>query len=72
MPRRQGITSNISRRRGELEREYSGFRNFKIERRFPNQEAAQKWENKQPNANPGGPKIDGPFFGYSHYYKNKR
>ena len=72
MPKRYGITSDPSRREGELEREYSGFRNFEIVRKFPNQEAAQKWENKQPNAHPGGQKTDGPFYAYSHHYKKKK
>ena len=72
MPKRHGITNNPSRRRMELEREYSGFKNFKIEKKFPNQEKAQEWENRKPNANPGGPKADGPFYGYSHSYKQKK
>ena len=55
-----------------MEREYSGFKNFKIEKKFPNQEKAQEWENRKPNANPGGPKADGPFYGYSHSYKQKK
>ena len=72
MPRRHGIANDPCRRRMELEREYSGFRHFIIEKRFPNQEEAQKWESRQFNTHPGGPKAEGPFYGYSHYYKKKR
>ena len=72
MPKKYGITNNLSRRRVELEREYSGFRNFRFEKKFPNQEAAQKWKNRQFNTHPGEPKADGPFYGYSHDYKQKR
>ena len=72
MPRRHGITNNPSRRKVELEREYSGFGSFRIEKKFSNQEEAQEWESGQLDAHPGGPKIDGPFYGYSHYYNQKR
>ena len=72
MPRRHGITNDPSRRRMELEREYSGFRNFTIEKEFPNQEEAQEWESGQFSAHPGGPKAEGPFYGYSYDYKQKK
>ena len=71
MPRRYGITNDPPRRKRELEQEYSGFRNFTIEKKFPNQEKAQEWENRQFNARPGGPKMRGPFYGYSRYYEKK-
>ena len=55
-----------------MEQEYFGFKHFKIEGRFLNQEEAQEWESKQFGARPGGPKMDGPFYGYSHHYRQKR
>ena len=58
--------------RVELERKYSGFRNFRIEKKFPNQEEAQKWESRQFNTHPGGPKAEGPFYGYSHDYDKRK
>ena len=72
MPRRHGITNDLSRERMKLEREYSGFRNFTIEKKFPNREEAQRWENRQFNTHSGEPKTDGPYYGYSHDYRQKR
>ena len=72
MPRRRGITNNPALKRSQLEREYDGFRYFKVEKRFPNQEEAQKWENRQFYIHQGGPKMRGPFFGYSYYYEKKK
>ena len=72
MPRRHGITNNPSRRRVELAKEYIGFANFRIEKKFSNQEKAQKWEGRPHSARPKGPKIEGPFYGYSHFYKRKK
>ena len=72
MPKKHGITNNPTRRRRELKQEYLGFKNFRIEKEFPNQEEAQEWESKQPDTHPGGPKIRGPFYGYSYHYKQKR
>ena len=72
MPRKYGITNNPSRRRMELKQEYFGLKHFRVEKEFPNQEEAQEWESKQPDTHPGGPKIRGPFYGYSYHYKQKR
>ena len=72
MPKRYGITSDPKRRETELKKEYVGFSNFQKERRFPNQESAQKWENTKKNQHPGGPKTPGPFYGYSHSYTRRK
>ena len=61
MPRRRGITNDPPRRERELEREYSGFRNFRIEKKFPNQAEAQKWESGKFDTHPGGPKAKRTF-----------
>ena len=45
---------------------------LRLKKKFPNQKAAQEWENRQSDANPGGVKIDGPFYGYSHDYRQKK
>ena len=42
MPKRFRITSNPERRKRELESEFSGMKNFQVEKTFPNQESAQK------------------------------
>ena len=42
MPKRYGVTSNPERRLRELKNEFSGLRNFKVERTFSNQKAAQR------------------------------
>ena len=70
--KRYGITNDPSRRKRELEQIYDGFRRFRIEKRFPNQEEAREWERRQPNTCPVGPKVDGPFYGYSYGYKKKK
>ena len=72
MPGRHGITNTPIRKRMELAKKYIGFRNFRIEKKFSNQEEAQKWEDRPYRARPRGPKIEGPFYGYSHFYKRKR
>ena len=72
MPKRYGITSNPQRRKGELENTFSGLKNFKIEKKFPNQETAQKWENTKKNQHAGGPKKEGAFYGYSHDYNRRK
>ena len=73
MLKRYGITNDPPRQRIELKQEYSGFSNFRVERRFPNQEEAQEWESKQSGIpHPGWPKIDGPFYGYSHCFTKKK
>ncbi len=63
MPKRRGITNNPKRREKELNQEYSVVKNFKIEKKIPDQKTAQEWENKKPN-NPGGPKAKGPYTNY--------
>ncbi len=72
MPKRYGITSDPQRRERELENEFSGSRNFKVERKFPNQKSAQEWENTKKNQHPGGPKTPGPIYGYSHDYTRRK
>ena len=72
MPKRFGITNDPQRRKRELESNFSGISNFKVERKFSNQEAAQNWENTKTNQHPGGPKTPGPFYGYSHNYTRRK
>ena len=72
MPKRYGITNNPERREKELENAFSGVKNFKVEKRFSTQENAQKWENTKQNQHPGGPKIKGPIYGYSHEYNRRK
>ena len=72
MPKRYGITSDPQRRKEELGNIFSGVENFKIEKKFPNQTMAQKWENTKENQHAGGPKKNGPFYGYSHSYTRRK
>ena len=72
MPKLYGITNDPPRKRMELEQEYVDFENFRVEKRFPNQEEAQKWESKQPYTYLGEPKADGPFYGYSYEFKKRK
>ena len=72
MKKRYGITGNPQRREIELKNTFSGVTNFKIEKKFPNQELAQKWENTKKNQHPGGPKTEGVFYGYSHNYTRRK
>ena len=72
MPKRYGMTNDPNRRKQELKKEYSGVNSFKIEKKFPNKQAAQEWENKKPNSHPGGPKTSGTYYGYSHSYSKKK
>ena len=72
MPKRYGITKDPKRRKHELENQFVGLKNFKIEKKFSNQESAQKWENTKTNQHAGGPKIEGPIYGYSHDYTRKK
>lgn len=72
MKKRYGITKDPERRVKELENTFSGVKNFKIEKQFPNQKEAQMWENTKPNQHPGGPKTRGPVFGYSHNYSRRK
>lgn len=72
MPKRYGITVNPERRKNELNSTFYGLANFKIEKKFSNQELAQKWENKKKNCHPGGPKTEGPVYGYSHSYNRRK
>lgn len=68
MPQRYGITNNPDRREQQLKGEFLGVKNFKIEQEFPNQETAQKWENKKKNQHPEGSKTEGSYCGYSQNY----
>ncbi len=52
MKKRYGITSDPKRRERELKNEFSGMRNFKVEKSFSNQTSAQKWENTKKNQHP--------------------
>ena len=70
--KRYGITNDPERRRKELENTFSGIKNFKVEKKFSNQKAAQEWENTKKNQHPGGPKTKGPVYGYSHDYNRKK
>lgn len=72
MPKRYGITNNPERRKCELENEFSGLKKFNVEKKFPNQEKAQAWENKKRNQHAGGPKTEGPIYGYSHEYTHRK
>ena len=72
MPKRYGITNDPDRRKQQLESEFSGVKNFKVEQEFPNQESAQRWENTKKNQHPGGPKTEGIYYGYSHNYTRKK
>ena len=72
MKKRYGITKNPKRREGELKNTFFGVKNFTIEKKFPNQEVAQSWENTKPNQHPGGPKTEGPIYGYSHNYSRRK
>ena len=72
MKKRHGITSDPKRRERELSNIFSGVANFKVEKKFPNQAEAQKWENTKKNQHPGGPKTEGPFYGYSHNYSRRK
>ncbi len=72
MSKRYGITSDPERRERELKNQFVGFRGFKVEKPFPNQEMAQKWENTKRNQHPGGPKTSGPVYGYSHHYTRRK
>ena len=72
MKKRHGITSNPERREKELKSEFSGMKNFKVEKTFSNQSAAQKWENTKKNQHPGGPKTSGSIYGYSHNYTRRK
>lgn len=72
MSKRSGITNDPNRRKKELSQEYTNLKDFKIIKKFPNKDKAQKWENKQPNSHPGGPKTPGPYYGYSHSYEKKK
>lgn len=72
MSKRYGITDDPERRKRELENDFSGMKNFKVEKAFPNQESAQKWENTKKNQTLGGPKTLGPFYGYSHNYIRRK
>ena len=60
------------RRENELKGTFYDVTKFKIEKKFSNQELAQKWENEQKNCHPGGPKTEGPVYGYSHNYKRRK
>ena len=72
MKKRYGITSDPKRREKELKNEFFGMKNFKVERKFPSQKAAQNCENTKKNQHPGGPKTPGPFYGYSHNYTRRK
>ena len=72
MKKRYGITSDPKRRERELKSDFSGMRNFTVEKIFSNQASAQKWENTKKNQHPGGPKTEGLFYGYSHNYSRRK
>ena len=72
MKKRYGITSDPERREKELKNDFSGLNSFKVEKKFPNQKAAQNWENTKKNQHPGGPKTPGPIYGYSHNYTRRK
>ena len=72
MKKRYGITSDPKRRERELKNEFSGVRNFTVEKKFSNQTLAQKWENTKKNQHPGGPKTEGSIYGYSHNYSRRK
>ena len=72
MSKRYGITNDPERREQELKSEFVGFKGFKVEQRFSNQESAQRWENTKRNQHPGGPKTSGPIYGYSHSYTRRK
>ena len=72
MKKRYGITNDPDRREKELRNDFSGVKNFKIEKTFPNQKSAQNWENTKTNQHPGGLKTSGPIHGYSHNYTRRK
>ncbi len=72
MPRYCGITTNLTRRRAEHEREKRNVRNWTPAdggRPFPSREAAQDWEDRQDaEHDPGGATALGPWYGYCFDY----
>ena len=72
MKKRYGITNDPERRHDELKKEFSGLKNFQIEGKFSSQKLAQEWENRKKNQHPGGPKTEGPIYGYSHNYNRRK
>ena len=72
MPKRYGITKDPKRRERELNSTFSGLKNFKVEKKFSSQKAAQNWENTKPNHHPGGSKTTGSVCGYSHTYTRRK
>lgn len=72
MPCRAGITTRLSERKKEWEREQPGMRNWQEAGPFQNRAAAQAWEDRQSCVKaPGGAEPDTPgtsWYGYRFDY----
>ena len=67
-----GITSNLSGRKAEHQRNKKNLRNWKLANNgkpFASRKAAQDWEDRQPGEHhPVGAPTRGPWYGYSFNY----